>query len=132
MKTKIITFLLLLSAILPMKAFYSSDVFRVEDKKDIELEGETEDELEKSLTLPFGAYQEDNQEICVISYDDCPMVTLSITDAYGNTIDTLSSALTSLQVVSFNISGYTNGIYKLIITTPKGTYLSGEFEVGKQ
>lgn len=129
MKTKIITFLLLLLAIFPMKAFDSSDVFRVEDKKDIELEGDTEDELKKSLTLSFGAYQENNQEVCVISYDDCPMVTLSITDAYGNTIDTLSSALTSLQVVSFDISNYSNGTYTLVINTPMGTYLSGIFEI---
>ena len=129
MKTKIITFFLSLSTILPMKAFYSSDVFRVEDKKDVELEGDTEDDDKKSLRFPFGAYQEDNLELCVISYDDCPMVTLSITDAYGNTIDTLSSALTSLQVVSFDISNYSNGTYTLVINTPMGTYLSGIFEI---
>ena len=112
-----------------MKAFESSDVYRVENKKDIELEGDTEDERQKSLTLPFGAYLEDNLEVCVISYDDCPMVTLSIIDAYGNTIDTLSSALTSLQVVTFDISNYSNRTYTLVITTPTGTYLTGMFEV---
>ena len=129
MKTNIITFLLLLIAINPMKAFESSDVLRVEDKKDINLDGKTEDERNKSLTLPFGAYQEDNLEVCIISYDDCPMVTLSIIDAYGNGIDTLSSALTSLQVVTFDISNYSNGTYTLVITTPTGTYLTGMFEV---
>ena len=131
MKTKIITFLLSLSAILPIKAFELSDVFRVENKKDIELEGDTEDDDKKSLTLPFGAYIEDNIEVCVISYDDCPMVTLSIIDAYGNTIDTLSSTLISLQVVTFDINCYANGIYILTITTPQGTNLCGEFEVDK-
>lgn len=129
MKTRIITFLLLLIAIYPMKAFESSDVYRVENKKDIELEGDTEDDDKKSLTFPFGAYQEDNLEVCIISYNDCPMVTLSIIDAYGNTIDTLSSALTSLQVVSFDISGYSHGTYTLVISTPTGTYLTGMFEV---
>lgn len=129
MKTKIITLLLSLSAILPMKAFKSSDVSRVEDKKDVKLDGRTEDDDKKSLTLPFGAYQEDNLEIGVISYDDCPTVTLSIIDAYGNTIDTLSSALASLQVVTFDISNYSNGTYTLVITTPTGTYLTGMFEV---
>lgn len=112
-----------------MKAFESSDVYRVENKKDIELEGDTEDDDKKSLTFPFGAYQEDNLEVCIISYDDCPMVTLSIIDAYGNAIDTLSSALTSLQVVTFDISNYSNGTYTLVITTPTGTYLTGMFEV---
>ena len=82
MKTSIITFLLLLIAIYPMKAFESSDVLRVEDKKDINLDGKTEDDRNKSLTLPFGAYQEDNLEVCIISYDDYPMVNLSIIDAY--------------------------------------------------
>lgn len=129
MKAKIITFLLLLIAIYPMKAFELSGVNRVENKKDIELEGDTEDERQKSLTLFFGAYQEDNLEIGVISYDDCPTVTLSIIDAYGNTIDTLSSALASLQVVTFDISNYSNGTYTLVITTPTGTYLTGMFEV---
>lgn len=129
MKTRIITFLLLLIAIYPMKAFESSDVYRVENKKDIELEGDTEDDDKKSLTFPFGAYQEDNLEVYIISYDDCPMVTLSIIDAYGNGIDTLSSALTSLQVVSFDISGYSHGTYTLVISTPTGTYLTGMFEV---
>ena len=129
MKAKIITFLLLLIAIYPMEAFESFDVYRVDIKKDIELEGDTEDDDKKSLTLPFGAYQEDNMEIGVISYDDCPTVTLSIIDAYGNTIDTLSSALASLQVVTFDISNYSNGTYTLVITTPTGTYLTGMFEV---
>jgi len=129
MKTNIITFLLLLIAINPMEAFESSDVLRVEDKKDINLDGKTEDDRNKSLTLPFGAYQEDNLEVCIISYNDCPAVTLSIIDAYGNTIDTLSSALTSLQVVSFDISGYSHGTYTLVISTPTGTYLTGMFEV---
>ena len=129
MKTSIITFLLLLIAIYPMKAFESSDVLRVEDKKDINLDGKTEDDRNKSLTLPFGAYQEDNLEVCIISYDDYPMVNLSIIDAYGNTIDTLSSALASLQVVTFDISNYSNGTYTLVITTPTGTYLTGMFEV---
>lgn len=129
MKTTILTAILALLATLPMKVFPSFLVMEVEDKKDVNLDGKTEDDDKKSLTLPFGAYQEDNLEICVISYDDCPMVTLSIIDAYGNTTDTLSSALTSLQVVSFDISGYSHGSYTLVISTPTGTYLTGMFEI---
>lgn len=130
MRTTIFTAILaLLAPSLPMKAFPSFLVMEVEDKKDVKLDGRTEDDDKKSLTLPFGAYQEDNLEICVISYDDCPMATLSIIDAYGNTIDMLSSALTSLQVVSFDISGYSHGSYTLVISTPTGTYLTGMFEV---
>lgn len=129
MKTTLFTAILALLSILPMEAFPSFSVMKVEDNKDIKLDGDTEDENNKSLTFPFGAYQEDNLEVCIISYDDCPMVTLSIIDAYGNAIDTLSSALTSLQVVTFDISNYSNGTYTLVITTPTGTYLTGMFEV---
>lgn len=129
MKTTLFTAVLVLLAILPMEAFPSFSVMKVEDNKDIKLDGDTEDENNKSLSLPFGAYQEDDLEVCVISYDDCPMATLSIIDAYGNTIDTLSSALTSFQVVTFDISNYSNGTYTLVITTPTGTYLTGMFEV---
>ena len=48
MKPRIITFFVLLLAILPMQAFVSFDIFKVEDKKDIELQGDTEDERKKS------------------------------------------------------------------------------------
>ena len=129
MKTNIITFLLLLIAINPMKAFESSDVLRVEDKKDINLDGKTEDDRNKSLTLPFGAYQEDNQRICVISYDAHSSATICVMDSCGETVDVYSSSLSSLQVIPFNISNYANGIYTLIITTPQGIYLTGTFEI---
>ena len=50
MKVKLFTFLVFsLLAFLPMKAFVSSDVHRVEEKKDIDLEGDMEDERNKSL-----------------------------------------------------------------------------------
>lgn len=129
MKITLFTAILALLAILPMEAFPSFSVMEVEDKEDIKLDGRTEDDDKKSLTLPFGAYQKDNLEVCVISYDDCPMVTLSIIDAYGNTIDTLSTSLISLQVVTLDISNFSNGTYTLVITTPTGTYLTGMFEV---
>ena len=129
MKPRIITFFVLLLAILPMQAFVSFDIFKVEDKKDIELQGDTEDELKKSLVLPFGAYQIDNAKVCVMSYDFCSNATICILDASGQTMDYLTSSLSSLQVVSFDINGYPNGTYTLVISTPQGTYLTGVFEV---
>lgn len=130
MKTRIITFFVLLLAILPMQAFVSFDTFRVEDKKDLELQGDTEDERKKSLVLPFGAYQIDNAKICVMSYDAYSDIMIRVLDAGGQTMDCYHSGLSSLQTVSFDISNYANGTYTLIITTPQGIYLTGVFEVG--
>lgn len=129
MKLFIFTGLLAFLAVLPMKAFSSFSVMEVEDKKDIKLDGNTEDDRQKTLILPFGAYQEDNQEVSVVSYNNCPSVTVRIIDAYGNTMDSLDSSLSSLQVTTFDISGYSTGIYTLIIATPQGTFLCGMFTI---
>ena len=130
MKVKFFTFLAFpLLAVLPMKAFVSSDVYRVEEKKDVDLEGDMEDDRNKSLLLPFNAFQVDNSEICVMSYDAHSAVTIRIMDASGTMMDTQSLSLGSQQVVSFDISSYPNGTYTLIISTPQGTYLSGMFEI---
>lgn len=131
MRTKLFTFMALLSllTVCPMKAIVSSNVFRVEDKKDIDLKGDMEDDNKKSLTLPFKAYQVDDAEICVMSYHAHSAVTIRILDAGGTTVDVHSSSLASQQVVSFDISNYPNGTYTLVISTPQGTYLTGVFEV---
>ena len=130
MRTTILTIILSLLVAMPMNVFAMFDILEVEDKKDIELKGETEDENEKSLILPFGAYQIDNAAICVMSYDAYSNTTIRILDANGWTMDAFSSSLVSMQVVSFDISSYPNGIYTLVITTPQGTYLTGTFEIG--
>lgn len=118
-----------LLAVLPINALVSSNGIKVEDKKDIELKGTTEDDRKKSFVLPFGAYQINNTEVCVISYDFCSNATICILDASGQTMDYFTSSLSSLQVVSFDINGYPSGTYTLAISTPQGTYLTGMFEV---
>ena len=118
-----------LLAVLPINASVSSNGIKVEDKKDIELKGTTEDDRKKSLVLPFGAYQINNTEVCVMSYDFCSSATICILDASGQTMDCFASSLSSMQVVSFDINGYPNGTYTLVISTPQGTYLTGVFEV---
>lgn len=130
MRTKLLTFITLsILAACPMKANVSSNVFRVEDKKDIDLKGDMEDEREKSLVLPFKAFQVDNAEICVMSYNVHSAVTMRIIDVNGITVDVYSSSLTSQQIISFDISNYPNGAYTLVISTPQGTYLTGVFDV---
>ena len=129
MKTRIVTFLVLLLAVLPMQAFVSFNFFKAEDRTDIELKGDTEDEIEKSLHTSFGAYQVDNQEVCVMSYDAYSNVSIRILDANGWVMDDYTSGLSPLQAISFDISNYSEGTYTLVITTPQGTYLTGVFEV---
>lgn len=129
MKTKIIIFFVLLLVVLPMQAFVLSNTFRVEDKKDIELKGDTEDDNTKSLIFPFGAYQVDNQKVCIMSYDTYSNIRIHIFDSSGQTMDCFDSSLASMQIVSFDINGYPNGTYTLTISTPQGTNLTGVFEV---
>lgn len=131
MRRKLFTFMALLSllTVCPMKAIVSSNVFRVEDKKDIDLKGDMEDDRKKSLVLPFKAYQVNDAEICVMSYHAHSAVTIRILDTNGNSMDVQSSSLTPQQVVSFDISSYPHGTYTLVISTPQGTYLTGVFEV---
>lgn len=57
MKVKFFTFLAFpLLAVLPMKAFVSSDVYRVEEKKDVDLEGDKEEK-------PYCLFNYDNKAI---------------------------------------------------------------------
>ena len=129
MKTSIFTTILASLVVLPMKAFPSFLMMEVEDKKDIKLQGDTEDDNKKSLVCPFGAYQVDNQEVCVMSYDAYSNVSIRILDANGWVMDDYTSGLSPLQTISFDISNYSEGTYTLVITTPQGTYLTGVFEV---
>jgi hypothetical protein len=129
MKTRIITFFVLLLVVLPIQAFVLSNTLKVEDKKDIELKGDTEDDNTKSLHLPYGAYQMDNQEVCVMPYGAYSNVSVRILDTNGWVMDDYTSGLSPLQTISFDISNYPAGTYTLVITTPQGTYLTGVFEV---
>ena len=55
MKTILFTAILALQATLPMKALSSFTVIKVEDKKDIKLDGRSEDDDKKTLVVPFSA-----------------------------------------------------------------------------
>lgn len=129
MKAKIITLFFFLLASLPMKTLASLEILSVEDKTDIELEGDTEDERKKSLVVSFKAYQEDNTEVCVFSNETHSAVTIRILNISGQTMDYYCSGVSPLQIVSFDTSNYTHGTYTLVISTPMGTYLSGVFEI---
>ena len=64
MKKAILSLFFSISLVMPTMAWQA--VFDTDDeykKEDIKLEGETEDEIEKSLVFPFGAYQTNNNKV---------------------------------------------------------------------
>lgn len=128
MKTRILT-LLICSLTLFNAGAVTITAVPNEEKKDVELQGTTEDDNPKSLLLPFEAYQAGNESLCVTSLHDFASATISILDAYGRTLDEQTSSLMFLQSITFDISGYAPGTYTLVISTPQGTYLSGMFAI---
>ena len=130
MKTKLFTFITSsLLVVLPMKATSPFESLQVEDKIDIDLQGDIEDDNKKSLALPFKAYQVDNAEICIMASETFSSVTIRVIDKCGTTINVQSLSLSPQEVISFDISSYPNGIYTLAITTPQGSCLTGAFEI---
>ena len=128
MKTRILT-LLICSLTLFNAGAVTITAVPNEEKKDVELQGTTEDDRTKSLLLPFKAYQAGNESLCVTSLRDFASATINILDAYGRTLYEQPSSLMFLQSITFDISGYAPGTYTLVISTPQGTYLSGMFAI---
>lgn len=95
----------------------------------IVIEGEYEDERDRSLTLPLEAWTTSN-ELGIIFYRSIPNVTISIMGDSG-ILESHSGSYEDSQRIILNISYYANGSYSLIITTPEGTYLTGVFEINR-
>lgn len=99
----------------------------LEEKKPIELKGKDGGDRGKSLIIPFEAWQINNDEIEVVSYHACTDVNISICTISGQVLDSQILSLSSMQSVTFNITGYASGYYQVNITTPNGTEFSGTF-----
>ncbi len=128
MKNKVFIFILSLLAFVSINATCPT-VLAIEEKEDIELEGESEDNRGKSLVIPFQAWLVDNQEVEVLSYHVCTDVTISICTISGQVLDSQTLPLVSMQSVTFNITGYASGYYQVKITTPNGTEFIGTFMI---
>lgn len=126
MKTTLLTFILSLFAFITTDAITPSTL-AIEEKKPIELEGENGDDREKSLVIPFEAWQTNNVEIGIVSYHACTNVTISICATSGQVLDTQTLSLASMQSVTFNITGYASGCYQVKITTPTDKEYTGLF-----
>ncbi len=128
MKTTLLTFIVSLFAFISINAIVPS-THAIEEKKPIELEGEKDDNREKSLIIPFEAWQTDNEEIKIVSYHACTNTTISICTISGQVLDSQTLSFASMQSVTFNIGNYAEGYYLVKISMPNGTEFSGAFVI---
>lgn len=126
MKTTLLTFILSLFAFITTDAITPSTL-AIEEKKPIELEGENGDDREKSLVIPFEAWQTNNVEIGIVSYHACTNVTIRICTTSGQVLDSQTLSFASMQSVALNTNDYDSGYYQVKITTPTGTEYTGTF-----
>ena len=128
MNTTLLTFILSLFAFITTDAIAPSTL-AIEEKRPIDIESEDQNEREKSLIMPFEAWQTDNKEIEIVSYHVCTNTTISICTASGQVLDSQTLSFASMQSVTFNIGNYAEGYYLVKISTPSGTELSGTFVI---
>ena len=104
-----------------------------EDKKEtypteIQILGKFEDHKDRSLFLPLEAYL-DGAQLTLTFFDAIEDVTVSIVGNSG-TVETRTVSFNDFQTEIFDVSRYAAGNYSLLITTPRGTSLSGNFKIG--
>ena len=104
-----------------------------EDKKEtypteIEIMGTFEDHKDRSLVLPLEAYL-DGSQLTLTFFDTIKDVTISIVGNSG-TVEARTVSFTNFQTEICEVSRSVVGSYSLLITTPRGTYLSGNFKIG--
>lgn len=128
MKNKVFIFIVSLFAFISINAIVPT-THAIEEKDPIDLEREKNDNNEKSLIIPFEAWQTDNEEIEIVSYYACTNTTISICTISGQVLDSQTLSFASMQSVTFNIGNYTEGYYLVKINTPTNTEYSGTFMI---
>lgn len=103
-----------------------------EDKKEtypteIQIMRKFEDHKDRSLVLPLEAYL-DGRQLTLTFFDAIEDVTVSIVGNSG-TVETRTVSFNDFQTEIFDVSRYAAGNYSLLITTPRGTSLSGNFKI---
>ncbi|WP_237040706.1 DUF3244 domain-containing protein [Phocaeicola faecalis] len=94
----------------------------------IEIIGIFETHKDRSLVLPLEAYL-DGSQLTLTFFDAIEDVTISIL-GNSDTVETRTVSFTDFQTETFDVSRYAVGSYSLLITTPRGTYLLGNFKIG--
>lgn len=92
---------------------------------EIELAGKCERHKNRSLILPLEVYIDSNQ-VRVTFFESMENVTISIIGDEG-VMETRTVSFADFQTEVFDVGPYTTGSYNLLITTPRGTNLSGSF-----
>ena len=93
----------------------------------IEILGLFETHKDRSLVLPLEAYL-DGRQLTLTFFDAIEYVTVSIVGNSG-TVETRTVSFNDFQTEIFDVSRYAAGNYSLLITTPRGTSLSGNFKI---
>ena len=93
----------------------------------IEILGLFETHKDRSLVLPLEAYL-DGRQLTLTFFDAIEDVTVSIVGNSG-TVETRTVSFNDFQTEIFDVSRYAAGNYSLLITTPRGTSLSGNFKI---
>lgn len=104
-----------------------------EDKKEtypteIQIMGTFEDHKNRSINFPLEAYI-DGTQLILTFFDTIEDVTISVIGISG-TMETCTISFNDFQTEIFDVSQYAAGSYSLLITTPRGTNLSGSFRIG--
>ena len=94
----------------------------------IEILGLFETHDNRSLVFPLEAYL-DGGQLTLTFFDAIEDVTVSIVGNSG-TVETRTVSFNDFQTEIFDVSRYAAGNYSLLITTPRGTSLSGNFKIG--
>lgn len=94
--------------------------------KQMELEGETEVDLPRSLLLPFEAFIS-REEVIINSLSSLSDVTVQVVSNDGSIMFNVTRDFDFLQQINISLIGYPSGTYTLMLFTPRGTFIRGEF-----
>lgn len=118
---KTVALMILLLSSLPIYSTLSDKV------KVIELDGEIERTQSKSLSFPLEVYIE-GKSLFVQFYMVVTDVEITLAGSKGE-IECRTVSFTEFQTEYFYIDDYTQGTYRIMITTPRGTNLYGTFYI---
>lgn len=118
---KTVALMILLLSSLPIYSTLSDKV------KVIELDGEIERTQSKSLSFPLEVYIE-GKSLFVQFYMVVTDVEITLAGSKDE-IECRTVSFTEFQTEYFYIDDYTQGTYRIMITTPRGTNLYGTFYI---
>lgn len=94
--------------------------------KHMELLGETEAVISRSLSLPFEAFI-CNESLTIVSLCNLNDVSIEIISSVGEEMYAVTQSVYFTQEIIIPVAAYPTDYYTAIISTPTGTYLTGSF-----